>query len=501
MKKTIITVILIVSAFFIVYGQSSSSMDVVLLLDTSSGMSSSYENVNNYLTGAFLSEFLRVGDTFHLIAFSGNPRLDLARRINGIGDVETIIGRIFLQYPIESGSNIGAALSFAERYITTLPDRPKKIILVSIGASDTDNLVDASKQRLDSRNATLDFIKVTPGQPLVNLPRADRVTTSQPVQPVQPIQPVQPVQRDEPAVQHEPIIQPPQITQPTPIIIPEFLEQDDPFITSESDDSVITSETTDPESETSDISSVDSQTSDISSTTTDSTTQTTSIRQHEESEESWRPSLWVIIIFIILLLLLIALIIFLASRRSSGSRRPTRSVMDTSSSGTKDTRFVDHSKDLASFASASGSSRRTTPYDDRPGSNISSAPVINPSGPLILNLFVEDQSTAIGKRNIHSLKSGYGLSVGGSGSDDFHIFLVPMPSHLGEIRRNGSTLTFIPKKAKYFPDIGSSEVRDCINKTIRIISDKNYEMRFRFEMYEDPLITLNRMLMSVRVPG
>ena len=114
---------------------------------------------------------------------------------------------------------------------------------------------------------------------------------------------------------------------------------------------------------------------------------------------------------------------------------------------------------------------------------------------------MDEQNTAIGKRNIHSLKSGYSLSIGGGKADDYIIFLVPLPSHIGDIRRNGSQLTFIPRKPKYFPDIGSSEVRDCINKTIRIVSDKGYEMSFRFEMYEDPLVALNRILMSVRVPG
>jgi hypothetical protein len=126
---------------------------------------------------------------------------------------------------------------------------------------------------------------------------------------------------------------------------------------------------------------------------------------------------------------------------------------------------------------------------------------INPTGPLLLNLFVEDQNTNIGKRNIHNLKSGYKLSLGGGKSDDFYIFLVPMPANIGEIRRNGSQLTFTPHKPKYFPEIGSNEIKDCINKTINIVSDKNYEMRFRFEMYEDPLVELNRILNSLNVPG
>jgi hypothetical protein len=162
------------------------------------------------------------------------------------------------------------------------------------------------------------------------------------------------------------------------------------------------------------------------------------------------------------------------------------------------TKVVDHNKDMAKYAQPR---QRTTPYSDRPLKIEKDSPlVINPTGPLLLNLFVEDQNTNIGKRNIHSLKSGYSLSVGG-GNSDFLIFLVPVPAGIGELRRNASQLTFIPRKHKYFPDLGSNELRDCLNKTIRIISDRDYEIRFRFEMYEDPLDTLNRVLNQIKVPG
>jgi hypothetical protein len=158
--------------------------------------------------------------------------------------------------------------------------------------------------------------------------------------------------------------------------------------------------------------------------------------------------------------------------------------------------FVDHSKDLASYA-ASQPRQRTTPYSN---THKPEPVIIDPNGPLLLNLFVEDQNTFIGKRNIHALKSGYNFTVGG-GKSDFLVFLVPIPPAIGEIRRDGGRCTFIPRKPKYFPDIGSKEVPDCIGKTIRIVSDKNYELRFRFERYEDPLAALNRLLNSVKVPG
>jgi hypothetical protein len=121
-------------------------------------------------------------------------------------------------------------------------------------------------------------------------------------------------------------------------------------------------------------------------------------------------------------------------------------------------------------------------------------------GPLMLNLFVEDQNTAIGRRNIHTVKSGYSFSIGG-GKSDFLIFLVPIPPHIADVQFDGRNCTFIPRQPKYFPDIGSQQVTNCIGKTIRVISDKNYELHIRIERYEDPLVTLNRILHSISIPG
>jgi hypothetical protein len=122
------------------------------------------------------------------------------------------------------------------------------------------------------------------------------------------------------------------------------------------------------------------------------------------------------------------------------------------------------------------------------------------NGPPMLNLFVEDQNTAIGRRNIHAVKPGYTFSVGG-GKSDFLIFLVPVPPHIADVTFDGRQCTFIPRNPRYFPDIGSQQVPNCIGKTIRVISDKNYELHIRIERYEDPLKALNKLLHSINVPG
>jgi len=502
MKRNVLALVLILSAAFGVceraYGQASSPIDLVLLLDTSSNMSSSYDNVNNYITGAFLNEFLRVGDTFHLIAFSGSPRLDVARRISGVGDVETIIGRMMLQYPVERGNNIGAALTYAEQYILSLPGRPKKIVLVSVGGSDTNNLVSGARQRLNSRNTTLDYIQVTPGQPLTNLPSSGRPA---PVRQAGAAQTSRPGIDDSIGMIDTPTTHRPPSTGPA-----DDWRVGDPAA-SEDPGTGPAGATRHPDQD--DLTEGSQGTVTGNEAERDPTfTHQSADRDRKDAGESWASSLPIIIGIIIGILLLLGLILLLSSRKLGSS--PNRVMAEVASSGSrtggagagsgaKEERFADHSKDLKGYQA--GSTRRSTPYDDRNSKTIKNAqPVINPSGPLLLNLFVEDQNTAIGKRNIHSLKSGYSLSVGGGKRDDYYVFLVPLPSNIGEIRRNGSSLSFIPKKGKYFPD-GSGEIRDCINKTIRIVSDKNYEVRFRFEMYEDPLLALNRLLHSVKVPG
>jgi hypothetical protein len=572
MKRSVFAVILILSALFCAFAQSSSPIDLILLLDTSSGMASSYDTVSDYVTGSFLSEFLRIGDTFHLITFSGDPRLDIARRVESRGDVETIIGRMLIQYPVEAGNNVTAAISYAEDYAASLPSRPKKIVIVSTGGPDTNSLIGAARQRLSSRNISLDFVSVSSGQPLANLPSSGRApvaaaaassiqrpaatatqSTAQSAQ-TPPSSSASPPAASPTSATPAPQTTSPPAPEPTPPAASQTPSSTEP---SQTPPAAVSTQTP-PSAEPSRAQTEPAQTSPPSpepqtapqqsagtsgaSSEASSTGQTPSSQSGEAAGTStvqpqeapvtppprgaqgdnnqaaastpraettrsgtgiFSSSLPLLIGIIILALLILGLIIFFVSRRLGSS--PNRVMASVSASKPQKREKEEqpsaaHSRELASYA-AGQNKQRTTPYADRSGKteNVAS-PVINPSGPLFLNLFVEDQNTAIGKRNIHSLKSGYGLTVGG-GKSDFLIFLVPVPPNIGEIRRNGSQCTFIPHKPKYFPDLGSNELRDCINKTIHIVSDKNYQRRFRFEMYEDPLEALNKRLHSVKVPG
>jgi hypothetical protein len=110
-------------------------------------------------------------------------------------------------------------------------------------------------------------------------------------------------------------------------------------------------------------------------------------------------------------------------------------------------------------------------------------------------LEVDDQNRNIGRRNTHSLKAGSTYTVGG-GKSDFLIFLVPLPHSIGILKFDGKKCTFVPQKPRYFPEISAEPVPDCIEKTIRVISDSGYKLSFRFRQYEDPLLVLNRTMNS-----
>jgi hypothetical protein len=548
MKKRFCALVLALGAALGVFGQNSGPIDLILLLDTSVGMSDSYQEVNNYITGGFLREFLRTGDTFHLIPFSDKPRLDICRRIEGRGDVETIIGRMYLRLPLDSFSDITAAVGFAEAYAAGLPDRPKKIVLVSSGSgapsasqpaldsAALEKLINDAKSRLAERNTGLDFARIVPGAPLTNLPSSGRSRPS-PARSGTPVQtaaapppapsgaaappqspatppppptpaPAQPAQgQTRPgtaaAAQTPPANRPGAAT-PTappqrPATPPPAAAQPAQSAQGQTRPGAAASGQTRRPADRSGAAAPTAQTPPPGAAQTAppstrpgaagqaaphspavpaqaaqpasaaKTPQTKTARPAAE-KKNIPPSLF-IGVGALALAALGGLAIYLVSRRLHSS--PNRVMAQASAPRSAET--------------------VPSPYAGQQPLNLD-------KDPLLLNLFVEDQSTFIGKRNIHALKSGYSLTIGG-GKSDFLIFLVPMPPDIAEIRRNGNRCTFVPRKPKYFPDLGAKELQDCIGKNIRVVSDKNYQLRIRLEQYEDPLAALNRMLNSVKTPG
>ena len=115
---------------------------------------------------------------------------------------------------------------------------------------------------------------------------------------------------------------------------------------------------------------------------------------------------------------------------------------------------------------------------------------------ITLELHVEGQNKNIGKRNIHTLTPGSRRSVGG-GLSSFSIFLVQVPSSIAEVRYDGEKCSLALLQPEYFPEAKSNIIEDCINKSIKVKSDKGYEMTITIRPYENQTDKLNNLLLSI----
>jgi len=572
MKKIILALIFIMFLASGVFCQSTGPMDLVVLLDTSASMSNSYRETSDYLIGPFLREFLRLGDTIHLISFAGTPKVEISRRIEAAGDIEAVIGRLLLMYPLDPQSDLSGALSFTESYSSSLPDsRTKKIVLISDGdIPGTENLVSASAGRFKSRGADLQYIKVpvsgngpSSGRPAPRRAQAAAQTAAAPAaaassaqaQPAaakaaqtQPAAAAAQAQSSAAAAAEAPAAaasasgsqtQAPgaaSAAQPQPAGAPDSGAQAAQAAAG-SGAQAQSSQTNSPSSGSQAGSAQDSQAQ--SSQQADTGPAAAAAAQTQPASPSAPPAgqtspssaqvpeqkppapdsgqaasekggffsdgipLPLLIILGILALLLLGLIIFLAVRHLQNS--PNRAMAQAAvpidrkaeDSGMMDSYAETQRKQARPPLEYPKPQRKPMPKDKFYAGSIYES---GNGGPVMLNLFVEDQNTAIGRRNIHAVKSGYTFTVGG-GKSDFLVFLVPMPPHIADLVLDGTGCTFVPRKPEYFPDIGSHPVHDCIGKTIRVVSDKNYELHLRIERYEDPLTALNKLLHSISVPG
>ncbi|MDR2741657.1 MAG: VWA domain-containing protein [Treponema sp.] len=446
MKKVITPLLLFLGIVFFVSGQTPEPIDLILALDTSSSMSGSYREVTDYISGPFLKEFLKKGDTFHLISFSGSPHSEISRRIEGVGDVETILGRLFLMLPLDPYTDIAEALAYTERYTLHLPSsRPKKVVFITDGNQNPkpgtsakvldsgalETLVSETADRL-RRNGT-DFH-------LITFPSAGSAADGGPVQEKNPPAPPVPVQQPKEPQPEQPARQQPE-------------EPEQPELPIQT-----------------------------------------------EQRSNYLPLL---ICLGAILLLISGFIIFFITRKLKNSPNKTMVYVAGKDSGEEAAGGIQKDQDTSSPADydTGRQHEKILPLAALlSGGNEKDGEEATAKRTLLVTLVVDDQNTNIGRRNFHSLKAGDVYTIGGGKLDDYFIFLAPVSAHIGDIQFDGSQCTFIPKKPQYFPEIGSRPVLDCIGKIIRVVSDKGYELTFHLEQYEDPLDALNKLLNSVPLP-
>ncbi|MDR2019393.1 MAG: VWA domain-containing protein [Treponema sp.] len=481
-------------------------MDLVLVLDNSSSMSSSYRETLNYITGPFLKEFLRVGDTFHLISFSDIPRAEISRRIEGVGDMEIIIGRMLLMYPLIPYSDIPGALDFAEQYVSSLPaGRPKKVVFITDGDQSprpgTGQSMEGAAVQSLLNGAVSRFIRRGAEFYLVKFPLAGSGPSSgrggsrtPPARTAAPDESAAPAP-ERTAAQAAPRESVPSGSQdPVPVQSAEAVEEaaESAAVTGESPQAADTT----PAGTASGSGTVSPEAGSVSADTASPST---------PGLRDFPVSLPILIGLIAVLLLILALIIFLVVRRLQSS--PNRAMANAAlASGNRPISQEEAAKHKDQSAARNAELLESYAASQRPGTPnaprrtpLYNAPNQPTEGPPLLNLYVDGQSTAIGRRNIHNAKAGITFTIGG-GNSDFLIFFVNIPPHIAEVRYDGNQCTFYPRKPQYFPDTGSQVISNCIGQAVRVISDKKYEFFIRVDRYQDPLIALNRLLHSIEVP-
>lgn len=115
---------------------------------------------------------------------------------------------------------------------------------------------------------------------------------------------------------------------------------------------------------------------------------------------------------------------------------------------------------------------------------------------ILLELHVNRQNPHIGKRNIHVMKPGSRLSIGG-GHSSFLVFLVHFPPKIAEVRYDGISCSLAILKPEFFPYETNTIIENCIEKEIILESAMGYEVSFYLREYEDPVLVLNRILKSI----
>jgi hypothetical protein len=104
--------------------------DVVVLLDLSQSTLPYFQDVTDYVVSSVVQDYLRKGDTFHLLSFGETAQTEIAQRVTSEADVKSVLGRIYLLYPLARYSDFVGALSYLYQYLADLPESRRKVVVV-----------------------------------------------------------------------------------------------------------------------------------------------------------------------------------------------------------------------------------------------------------------------------------------------------------------------------------------------------------------------------------
>lgn len=111
--------------------------DVIVVLDTSQSVLPWFKEATDYAVGPVVRDFLRLGDTFHLLSFGSSVQVEIAQRVESEADLRSILGRLWLLYPVARSTDLLGALSYLGQYLADLPvSIPKYVVFITDGVND-----------------------------------------------------------------------------------------------------------------------------------------------------------------------------------------------------------------------------------------------------------------------------------------------------------------------------------------------------------------------------
>lgn len=160
--------------------EAQGKVDLVVLLDSSKSMFQYYNQVIDYVLTETVREYLRFGDSFHLMSFSDSTQLEIAQILRTEPDLKSVIARLYLLYPLGRNTDLVTALKNVYGYVDALPsESTKHIILITDGmhspapGSPYSNLdvpgvrdeIESAAVRIRERGWTMRIVRVpfTPG--------------------------------------------------------------------------------------------------------------------------------------------------------------------------------------------------------------------------------------------------------------------------------------------------------------------------------------------------
>jgi len=110
--------------------QAQDTVDLVVLLDSSQSMFAYYDEVVEFVVTGIVSEYMRFGDTFHLISFADTTQIEIAQTLRTEQDLRAALARLYLLYPFGKSTDLITALRNTYQYINDLPQSNRKFLVI-----------------------------------------------------------------------------------------------------------------------------------------------------------------------------------------------------------------------------------------------------------------------------------------------------------------------------------------------------------------------------------